>query len=608
MRLCMLVLLVALAGCSKQEAEAPDKALRHAMELRDKGDFTGAATVLSAALQAPHLSDAQHKDLAFQLDVLRRIKMDYSFSRTELYNRLSDAVQDLSQQEFDEWIAQGRFDHRMIDGKDRFTDTSVANLFFRYPELRNRRMDGHDDVTEQKGRWLDSVMIKKAALEQKTPYVLPHYFLATMSLTVKEGAVPTPGKKDGQMIRAWLPIPRDYPYQNDFNLISSSSPVLKLAPADSPIRSAYLEQNTSQNRPTTFSVTYSYMRSGVYFDMDPAKVRPADLSNPELKKFTSEAPHIVFTDKLKSLADEIAGYQTNPLLVAKSFYDWIGGNIKYSYAREYSTLTNISDYCLSNRYGDCGQGALLFITLCRSRGIPARWQSGWDLYPGFHDIHDWTEIYIAPYGWVPVDPWAGLFATRYCTALTPAQRKELHDFYFGGLDYYRMAANGDHSQTLDPPKQSLRSDDVDFQRGEVETSHRNIYFDKYSFHMDLQEFGCPPFAARDFKDFPALTDRLKRQADPVSVFMWRRLSDDDHVLLMNYEPSGQSLKRAEAAVLQALNDLIEIGNPCIYDRDRFAGVSLSPETAGLLQEKKPTEADLSRLNRMLLEAAYPELE
>ena len=34
---------------------------------------------------------------------------------------------------------------------------------------------------------------------------------------------------------------------------------------------------------TKFSITYSYMRSGVYFDMDPAKVVPADLEDPVLK-------------------------------------------------------------------------------------------------------------------------------------------------------------------------------------------------------------------------------------------------------------------------------------------------------------------------------------
>ena len=234
-------------------------------------------------------------------------------------------------------------------------------------------------------------------------------------------------------------------------------------------------------------MAYTYTSRGVSFDLKPEKVKRPDLANPALAPFVKEGPHVVFTDKIRALARQIIGNETNPMLQARSFYDWIGGNVKYSFAREYSTLTNISDYCLSHRYGDCGQEALLFITLCRLEGIPARWQTGWDIFPEGKDIHDWTEIYLEPYGWIPVDPWAGLHAIQYCPALTAREQQEIHDFYFGGLDYFRMAANGDHSQRLVPPNQTLRSDDVDFQRGELEWRGGNIYFDKYSYDLNVQE-------------------------------------------------------------------------------------------------------------------------
>ena len=85
-------------------------------------------------------------------------------------------------------------------------------------------------------------------------------------------------------------------------------------------------------------------------------------------------------------------------------------------------------------------------------GIPARWQSGWNTFPGAKSIHDWSEIYIAPYGWIPVDPYMGIFAMRYATTLKPEQRLKIRDFYFGGLDQYRMIANSDHNQQLSTPK------------------------------------------------------------------------------------------------------------------------------------------------------------
>jgi hypothetical protein len=88
---------------------------------------------------------------------------------------------------------------------------------------------------------------------------------------------------------------------------------------------------------------------------------------------------------------------------------------------------------------------------------------------------------------MPVDTYKGIWAMQYAFTLTPKQRREMRDFYFGGLDQYRMAANNDHSQELTPPKRGLRSDTVDFQRGELEAGGRNLYFDKFSYRLDVKE-------------------------------------------------------------------------------------------------------------------------
>ena len=85
---------------------------------------------------------------------------------------------------------------------------------------------------------------------------------------------------------------------------------------------------------------------------------------------------------------------------------------------------------------------------------------------------------------------------RYCTSLKPEERREIRDFYFGGLDQYRMIANGDHHQQLQPPKNSFRSDDVDFQRGELESGEDNIYFDKYSYKLEVELLNAPSSRSR----------------------------------------------------------------------------------------------------------------
>jgi transglutaminase-like putative cysteine protease len=231
---------------------------------------------------------------------------------------------------------------------------------------------------------------------------------------------------------------------------------------------------------------------GVHFDLQPDKVEPFDANDAELVKFTQEEPHVIFTPGIRELSAKIVGDEKNPLLRAKKIYDWLADNLSYSYAIEYSTIRNLSDYCRTNKFGDCGQQAMLFITLCRYNGIPARWQTGWNLFPGDEDIHDWSEIYLAPYGWVPVDPYMANYAMRYITTLTAAEKLTIRNFYFGGLDQYRMIANSDHSQTLNPPKQSFRSDNIDFQRGELEHSGKNIYFDQYSYSFSCKITPPPP--------------------------------------------------------------------------------------------------------------------
>jgi transglutaminase-like putative cysteine protease len=303
-----------------------------------------------------------------------------------------------------------------------------------------------------------------------------------MTVTAKATAAPA-----GEIIRAWLPIPRRYPFQDDFELTSASPAVSRTDSKDSPIRCVYMEQPAKKNAPTQFRIEYDYTTHAVSFDIKPADVRPCDPNDPAVKGFTSEAPHVVFTPEMRALSQKIVGDETNPCLKAKKCFDWIAQNIKYSYAIEYSTIRNISDYCRTKGYGDCGQEALLFITLCRLNGIPARWQSGWNTFSRDKSNHDWSEIYLAPYGWMPADPYMGIWAMRYATALTPEQKRQIRDFYFGGLDQYRIAANSDHNQTLTPPKRTMRSDNVDFQRGELECGDKNIYFDQFSYNVTLKE-------------------------------------------------------------------------------------------------------------------------
>lgn len=465
---------------------AQSEPIERAEALELQGKFADAAMVLTNALKVSSLSAAQRKQLEFEMDRLTRIRKDYPFTEDALFERLKASVKDLTRAEFAQWVAEGRFDSREIDGERRFMLSSVSNLYFRHPELESRRLKPKDSAAFEQARLANVRSIKQAVLEEKQPYVLPKRFRNTMIVTVNADAAPP-----GENIRGWLPIPRRYPFQKDFELRSSSPAAKEINSRDSSSRAVYLEAEARQAKPTKFQIEYEYTAFGVYFDIDPKTVKPVDPNDPALALFLREAPHVQFTPGMRALSREILGDETNPLRQAKKFHDWIAANIKYSYATEYSTIRNLSEYCRTKGYGDCGQEALLFITLCRLNGIPARWQSGWNTVPGGKTIHDWCEIYLSPHGWVPVDSYMGIWAMRYARTLTPEQQREVRDFYFGGLDQWRMAANNDHNQELSPPKKTLRSDTVDFQRGELEWGEHNLYFDQYDYALDVKEVKLP---------------------------------------------------------------------------------------------------------------------
>lgn len=463
-------------------AESP--LLNQVATLELKGDFIGAAGVLTQALTAKSLDQPERKKINFELDRLERIRKDYPSTKVELFTALKKSLRDVTEAEFEQWIAEARFDSREIDGERRFMGLSVSNLYFRYPELESRRIEPKNRAEYERAVLKSVRAITKATITEGKPHVLPKRFRVTMKVTAEANAVPA-----GEVVRAWLPIPRHYPFQTDFKLRQASSQVQHLAPETSSIRSIFLQQRSRRNRPTEFKIEYDYTAYGVRFEASPARVRGGDTNDPTLMPFLTEAPHMVFTPEMQALSQQILGSETNDYRKARKCYDWIAGNIKYSYALEYSTIRNLSEYCRANGYGDCGQEALLFITLCRMNGIPARWQSGWFTFPGGKTIHDWCEIYLAPYGWVPVDPYMGIWATRYARSLSDDEKREVRDFYFGGLDQYRMSANGDHNQALTPPKNSFRSDTVDFQRGELEWGTNNLYFDQYNYDLKVREVG-----------------------------------------------------------------------------------------------------------------------
>jgi hypothetical protein len=94
-------------------------------------------------------------------------------------------------------------------------------------------------------------------------------------------------------------------------------------------------------------------------------------------------------------------------------------------------------------------------------------------------------------------------------------------------------------------------------------------------------------------DPSAFTGKLASGADAVSTFLRGRLQEP---------PKPDVSKAALSALSKDINQVLS--GPSIYDKARFRGIALRPETEQLLR-RHPTGQELARLNKLLLEDAYP---
>lgn len=289
-------------------------------------------------------------------------------------------------------------------------------------------------------------------------------------------SVPTVPALKGDTLRVWMIYPLESARQSDIRLISASHPYVISSPERSDHRTIYFSAPAADSV-TTFTYTAEFTSRGQYFHPDSirARIRPYDTDSELYKKYTAfDNPHII---PARELALSIVGDETNPFECSELVYDYIISRYPWAGAREYSTIECIPQYVIDERHGDCGQVSLLYISLMRSLGIPARWESGWMLHPGELNLHDWAEVYFEGVGWVPVDTSFG----RYTSSPDP----EVQQFYSHGMDSHRLAANLTVSGKFDPEKRFVRSETVDAQLGEVECTKGNLFYPGWKKRFNL---------------------------------------------------------------------------------------------------------------------------
>jgi transglutaminase-like putative cysteine protease len=457
-----------------------DEIVLQARKLCDAGKFHQAEKLL-----ATNTSGASADSLRARTEtaeIIRRTRIQYSLDADGLLAKVRLSVPDATAADLERWAKESKARFHEIDGTKFYFNREPQNIFLFSEDAIERRAKA-GNAPKPKWKLVDHLQeIVDNAERTGNIEVQPVHHLVTHTLTIHPNA---PGIKAGALVRVWLPYAQEYRQQRDLKLISANPEPTLIAPngvegnpiGGAPQRTIYFEQRiTDPAKPVEFKLIFDYTEFAYYPQLDEAKVQPLP-TNWNGVCLSERLPHIAFTPDIRKQVVEIVGIETNSLAKARKIFRWVSANVPWNAEDEYCIIPSFAIKGFTARAGDCGVQNTVFVTMCRIAGIPARWQSGFETKPGELSMHDWAEIFIAPWGWLPADASYGV---------QKSNDPRIADFYCGHQDSYRLIINLDWGRELFPPKPTLRSEPADLQRGEVEVDGRNLYFDQWDLQTDVE--------------------------------------------------------------------------------------------------------------------------
>ncbi|OQB25539.1 MAG: Transglutaminase-like superfamily protein [Firmicutes bacterium ADurb.Bin182] len=427
------------------------------------GDFGGALRLIDLRLKSD-IPEALRKCLLVERELIRRLPFDYPYSFEQALAVIREDIEDFTAEEFLKLVDENKIDWIYNNGEPRYFNRFYQTL-----------IKVNADFAKRAGRFTEpphnkeTMLLEDAISDMKQKGSCGRHIRLKASVKIKDEAF-----EPGKTVRVHIPVPAGARQVDNIKICATFPEASFTAPENAPQRTVYFEEKMFQNH--EFSVEYEYDIVSRYTEPDPSRA----IKEQPCFDTCEVYPHIRFTPYIKELAADLTKGETNPLINARAFYDFITLNVKYSYMREYFCLENIAENCARNFRGDCGVQALLFITLCRCAGIPAKWQSGLIASPYHVGPHDWAEFYVEPFGWLFADPSFGGGSHR-------SGAEHRREFYFGNLDPYRMIANSEFQAPFIPDKAYYRCDPYDNQTGEIELEDRGLLYNEYERRQEMLE-------------------------------------------------------------------------------------------------------------------------
>lgn len=428
-------------------------------KLKWGGDYERLIRVIDRRLSDETMPEALKKRLQLERILAARIPSQYPYSYEDALALLRKHIRDFRDEELETLWEENTAEWIYINGKVHFHELFFDNLMKTREDYAARFLGTLEDNEKNAALLKENVRL----MEEKGGRILH------MRLTTKLSLTPEAEKACmGKTACVYMPLPVEYAQVKNFRLLgfkSAAGTIVSADRGDYPQRTARFE--TVIRGGEIWQTEFEFDNKTACNSPDPSQV----LSIQPSFYTGEEAPHIRFTPYLRELTKTVTEGEKNPLLAAEKIYRFITSHINYSFVRSYSTVEDIPEFTAVNRKGDCGFQALLFITMCRIAGIPARWQSGLYATPFTVGCHDWAQYYVDPFGWLSADCSFGGSAFR--------QGDEKRRAYYGAnLDPYRIPYASQFMHSFSKEEEGLRDDPYDNQSGEIFCDGRFLRFGK----------------------------------------------------------------------------------------------------------------------------------
>ncbi|HEY3245656.1 MAG TPA: hypothetical protein VGM03_20115, partial [Phycisphaerae bacterium] len=263
-RLLFLTLAAMLAPTLSADDHDQNTALARLLQTvedaKSAGDFARAEQLLR-----DHSADVDSevaRTCADALEIIRRIRLDYSLTPDGLLTKLRKDIPDTTSDDLERWRNDGGLQYRIIDGQVRYFSREPSNLYRFCPEARSRR-DEHrsaEQPTSQPkpdfvltGHLAKLVEVGEAA-DNAEIFPIKHHVTYTLKVHDHHPLV-----RAGAQVRCWLPFPQEYRQQKDVRLVSARPDTPTIAPNGSAQRTVYFEQTVEDpSQPVEFSAEFTY--------------------------------------------------------------------------------------------------------------------------------------------------------------------------------------------------------------------------------------------------------------------------------------------------------------------------------------------------------------